>query len=70
MAEQQTITANMSIGEVISAYPQTAQVFMSQGLTCIGCAMARFENIEQGAMAHGIDINKLMQALNEAIAQA
>jgi hypothetical protein len=27
---------------------------------------ARFENIEQGALAHGIDIDKLMDELNKA----
>jgi Domain of unknown function (DUF1858). len=27
---------------------------------------ARFENIEQGALAHGIDIDKLIDELNKA----
>lgn len=28
---------------------------------------ARFENIEQGALAHGIDVDKLIDELNKAI---
>jgi len=28
---------------------------------------ARFENIEQGALAHGIDPDKLVEELNNAI---
>lgn len=28
---------------------------------------ARFENLEQGALAHGLDIDALIKDLNEAI---
>jgi hypothetical protein len=28
---------------------------------------ARFENIEQGAMAHGIDVPRLIKDLNEVV---
>lgn len=63
-----TINKDMAIGEVVEQYPETVPVFMQHGLGCFGCAMARFENIEQGAMAHGIDIEVLMKALNEAVA--
>ena len=51
-----TITKEMSIMEVVTNYPDTVPVFMQAGMGCIGCAAAHFENIEQGAMAHGIDM--------------
>ncbi|MDN5347989.1 MAG: hypothetical protein PWP65_1553 [Clostridia bacterium] len=57
----------MSITEVVSKYPQTVPVFMEHGMGCLGCAAARFENIEQGAMAHGIDVDKLIADLNKAL---
>ena len=63
------ITKEMSIGEIVQKYPQTVPVFMQHGLGCLGCAVAHFENLEQGAMAHGIDIDVLVAALNEAVAQ-
>ena len=65
---EQVITADMSIGDVIQKYPDAVEVFFRHGLGCIGCAAARFENISQGAMAHGIDINVLMKDLNAAVA--
>ena len=40
---------------------------MYAGMGCLGCAAARFENIEQGATAHGIDLDALMEALNEVV---
>ncbi len=62
-----TITKEMPIGDVVQTYPQTIEVFLRHGLMCFGCAIARFENIEQGAMAHGIDVEALMQDLNVAV---
>jgi hybrid cluster-associated redox disulfide protein len=34
---------------------------------CFGCAIAQYENVEQGAMAHGIDVEALMKDLNAAV---
>jgi len=65
----QTITKEMPIGEVVQKYPQTVEVFLKHGLMCFGCAMARFENVEQGAMAHGINVERLMEDLNMAVPQ-
>jgi hybrid cluster-associated redox disulfide protein len=67
MQEQQVISAEMSIGDVVSKYPDTIHVFFRHGLGCVGCAVARFENIRQGAMAHGIDVDELMKDLNDTI---
>lgn len=65
MAE--AIKKEMTIGEVVMKWPETAGTFMEWGLHCYGCAVARFENIEQGAQAHGIDPDKLVEALNDVI---
>lgn len=67
MEEQNLITADMSIGDVIGAHPDTIGIFLRHGLGCVGCAVARFENIAQGAQAHGIDVELLIRDLNEAI---
>ncbi len=65
----QAITPEMTIGDVIGKYPDTVPVFFSHGLGCVGCAVARFENIRQGAMAHGINVDALMQDLNQTVQQ-
>ena len=61
------VTKQDSILEVVQKYPDTAMVFMYAGMGCLGCAAARFENIEQGCMAHGIDADALVEAINETI---
>lgn len=64
-----TIDKNMSIIEVVQAYPATVDVFRSYGMGCLGCAAARFENIAQGAAAHGINIDALIADLNKVAQQ-
>ena len=63
------ITKDMSIMEVVTNYPDTVPVFMQSGMGCIGCAAAHFENLEQGALAHGIDVAELITALNDVVPQ-
>lgn len=63
------ITRDMGIMELVETYPQTARVLMQFGMGCLGCAASHFENIEQGAKAHGMDVDKLMEALNAAVAE-
>lgn len=60
------ITKDMSIIDIVQKYPQTIEVFRNYGLGCIGCAAARFENLEQGAQAHGMDVEALLTDLNKA----
>lgn len=67
MAEQK-ITKDMSIVEIVQKYPQTLEVFARYGLGCIGCAAARFENLEAGAKVHGIDVDKFVDDLNATVA--
>ena len=61
------ITKDMSILEVVQKYPDTVDVFVNAGMGCLGCAAAHFENIEQGAMAHGIDVDQFVKDLNTVV---
>lgn len=63
------VTKDMGIQDVVDKYPQLVPVFFKFGLGCLGCAAARFESIEQGAMAHGIDVDALINDLNKAMEQ-
>lgn len=61
-----TIDKTMTIGEVLSANPETVPVFLSFGMHCLGCPHSRGESVEQAALTHGLDIDALMTALNAA----
>lgn len=45
-----------------------AQIFMSNGMGCLGCAMAHGETVAEACMVHGIDADALIEQLNKAIA--
>jgi len=64
------IDKNMTLGEVVQKFPGSAKVIMKYGLHCIGCHVATWETIEQGAVAHGLDskdVNKMINEINAAI---
>ncbi|MGQ9705618.1 MAG: DUF1858 domain-containing protein [bacterium] len=61
------ITKDMKIQEIIDKYPYTADVFFKHGIMCIGCVVAQFENLEEGALAHGIDPDALLKDLNKSV---
>ena len=62
------ITKDTGIIEAVQNHPEILQVFAEYGLGCVGCMAARFETLEQGAAANGIDIEALVADLNKAIA--
>lgn len=61
------LTGAEKITDVVEKYPQTVEVFQKYGMHCFGCVAARYENIEQGATAHGINVPELIKDLNKAI---
>ena len=66
-AKKPIITKKITLSEVLEKYPEAAEIFMNEGLYCVGCGMANLETIEQGALAHGINVNKLVEKLNKKI---
>jgi hybrid cluster-associated redox disulfide protein len=58
------ITKDMSIMSIIEMNPNAVAVFQKHGLGCIGCMAAHYETVEEGANAHGLNIDELMKDLN------
>ncbi len=55
---------DMTFHEVMRKSPHAAKVLSSFNLGCVGCMGAQHETLEQGAMAHGLDVEMLLAALN------
>jgi|TARA_B100001971_G_C18010126_1_gene441940 hybrid cluster-associated redox disulfide protein len=64
---KQTITRNMLIGEIVKKHPSSVEVMTDHGMQCVGCHVATWETLEQGASGHGIDVDKLVNDLNKKI---
>ena len=63
------ITKDTGIIEAVQNHPEIMEVFAEYGLGCIGCMAAHFETIGQGAGAHGIDVDALIEDINKVIAE-
>lgn len=60
----------MTLWEAVNNYPAAAEIMLQRGLHCIGCGVASFETIEQGAMAHGLskeETEKMIEEINKKI---
>ncbi len=61
------ISKDMTFKKVLDMGPEMVGVFIKYNMGCVGCAAAKFESIEQGAKAHGINLDDLLHDLNAAI---
>ena len=59
------IAKEMTIGQVVREFPDAVRTLMGFGMGCVGCPSAQAETLEEAAVVHGINIEKLLQALNE-----
>lgn len=62
------IKQDTSILAVLRAYPQAREVFVRQGMSCIGCMGSAEETIANGAKMHNVDLAALLQELNRLAA--
>lgn len=61
------IHKDMKIEDVLRNFPQTIPVFQRFGIDCAECSLSEYENLEQGAKVHKIDLETLLRGLNETV---
>ncbi|MFQ6010447.1 MAG: DUF1858 domain-containing protein [Candidatus Aenigmatarchaeota archaeon] len=59
------ITEKMPIAEIIELKPASAEIMMNYGLHCVGCHIASWETLEEGAKAHGLSKEKIKKMVGE-----
>lgn len=63
--EEIMITKDMTIGSLVRSNPKSIDVLQSFGMGCVGCPSAQAETIAEACMVHGLNIEKLMDALEK-----
>ncbi|MCD8004995.1 MAG: DUF1858 domain-containing protein [Oscillospiraceae bacterium] len=58
------ITKDTIIGDILDIAPETAPIFMSIGMHCLGCPASRGETVEEACMVHGVEVEQLLEQLN------
>ena len=64
-----TITKDTIIADILNIAPNSAPLFQSIGMHCLGCAMANGETLGEACAAHGVNADEFMVKLNEFVAQ-
>ncbi len=62
------ITKDTIIGDILDIAPDTAPIFLSIGMHCLGRPSSRGETVEQACMVHGVDVEALLDKLNATVA--
>ena len=62
------ITKDTIIGDILDIAPETAPIFLSIGMHCLGCPSSRGETVEEACMVHGINCDTLVSQINEFLA--
>ena len=60
------------IMQIITAYPELAQILIDAGMHCVGCPASSLESLENGCKSHGFDdakLEELIKKLNEMLIQ-
>ena len=61
------ITKDTIIGDILDVAPQTAPIFLSIGMHCLGCPSSRGETVEEACMVHDQPVEELVERLNDII---
>lgn len=70
--ENQLITKDMLMNDIIEKYPEVAPILMGYGLHCVGCHFSSFDTLENGIKIHGMDeetFEMLMKDVNAIVSE-
>ncbi len=61
------ITKDTIIGNILDIAPETAPIFLSIGMHCLGCPSSRGETVEEACIVHGVECDALLEELNRYV---
>jgi hybrid cluster-associated redox disulfide protein len=61
------ITKDTIISDILKLAPDSAPLFYSIGMHCLGCALSSGETLGEACEVHGVDCDEFMQQLQEYV---
>ncbi len=58
---------DLTVEELLTRYTETASVFVTRRMACVGCPMSPFETLEDAARVYGLAVTDLMRDLEQAV---
>jgi len=63
----QSVSADITVKELLESYPKLLNTFMDMGLMCVGCPAEAFHTLADAAREYRLDLNQLLQVIHTAI---
>ena len=63
------VTGETLVGEIVTQYPEAVEILFSIGMHCLGCPASRAESLADACAVHGIDADRVIDAINQKIAE-
>jgi hybrid cluster-associated redox disulfide protein len=67
MSMDVSISAKLTVSELLATHPQTAITFMTLRTSCVGCHLARFCTLADVARAYKLPLQDLLDQLQESV---
>lgn len=67
MTLKSTITADVTVKELLDRFPQLLKMFMDMNLTCAGCPTEAFHTLADVAREYHLDLERLFIRIHEAL---
>ncbi len=61
--ETLTISAELSVADLLARWPHLIQWFLSHQMSCVGCNMAAFDTLEEVAANYQMPVEELVSDL-------
>ena len=61
-----TIRSHLLVEDVMNRWPATIRVFLGFKMSCVGCPIASFHDVDDACREHGIDRDAFLAALTKA----
>lgn len=67
MAKPREFSTDMTIEDVMNAWPDTVSVVLNHGMYCVGCPIAGFHTVVDAAHEHAVDLETFATDLQGVI---
>ena len=67
--ENVNVNGKTIISDIISQYPEAAEVLYGIGMHCLGCPASGGESLEDACAVHGVDTQQVIMSINEKISE-
>ena len=62
------VSEDMIIADMLELDPGIGPILMASGMHCIGCPASQGESLAEAAVVHGLEAGKLVETVNEYLA--